>query len=321
MSNETLPLLMLAGSDRRPGALPAEARGMHSIVAYKAAELHARGRALIEWVLDRYEASGRFGPIWIAGPRSAYGSLDPRARIVDTDADVATNLERGLAAIAREHEGPVALSASDILPDPDELRALVLDWESAPSALWFPMIRAPQRREDLEAFAWKPEYAIHPEPDLPAVNVLPSHLGIFDPRALRLAFLFELLRLGYRTRNRSVATRRRVILGRTLWALLREDVRHVLGLRLPTLTFSVVASGLTVARGLIRKTIDRGTLERAVARVILTSRHKKRSPDRRVRLPILDAMSLARDFDTEEEWRQVVGDGPDGGAAPPEGAP
>ena len=51
-------------------------------------------------------------------------------------------------------------------------------------------------------------------------------------------------------------------------------------------------------------TIER--LESAVRRVVVSYGHRRRYPRRRVHLPVLfDALSLARDVDTEEEAREA----------------
>ena len=74
-------------------------------------------------------------------------------------------------------------------------------------------------RSALGAFAWKPVYRIVPEPGEEAVRILPGHLGIFEPRSLRLPLLYRLLGLAYRTRNRSIKRRRSAMLRAVLLAL------------------------------------------------------------------------------------------------------
>ena len=53
-------------------------------------------------------------------------------------------------------------------------------------------------------------------------------------------------------------------------------------------------------------TMPVGDLERRVGRILLKARFRARHPERGVRLPILDALSLAEDIDTEEEARAAA---------------
>ena len=64
---------------------------------------------------------------------------------------------------------------------------------------------------------------------------------------------------------------------------------------------------MPAARQLRRGTVTRHNLENALRRILTTTRHRKRFPDRRVLLPIVDAMSIAIDLDTEEEAREQGG--------------
>jgi hypothetical protein len=109
------------------------------------------------------------------------------------------------------------------------------------------------------------------------------------------------LRLIYGTRNRSIAYRRRVMLPSIIVELLYQDLRHILGLRLPNLTWSVLHSGLATVRALKAGTITRAQLEDAIRTIFVTARHRARYPERRVAMPLLEGLSLALDIDTEEE--------------------
>ena len=140
-----------------------------------------------------------------------------------------------------------------------------------------------------------------PEAGEEAVSVLPGHLTIVDPASLRLAFLYRLFELAYRTRNRPIRYRRSYILRHVLWSLIQQDVLHVLSLRLPTLTWDVVRSGVRDAARLRSGSITREQLEASLRLVFVRRRHRRRYPERRIRTPLMPGLSLARDIDTVEE--------------------
>ena len=87
-------------------------------------------------------------------------------------------------------------------------KAVMADYSrQAPCDLWFPLIQAPEDQGELGASAWKPVYRLVPGPGRAPVRILPGHLAVIDPGALRLNFLYRLVQLGYRTRNRSIRYR------------------------------------------------------------------------------------------------------------------
>jgi len=272
-------------------------------MSYKGAALRIEGRPLIAHVLERFASCPDLSPIRVAGPLSIYREILPADRIVDVDDGISINIRTAVDFFLDQgHEGPMAIATCDVLPEPDELRSLLADYRSGePCDVWCPLIRAPAFPEDAGAFGWKPSYRVVEEEGRPATSCYPCHLIVFDPRALRREFLYQLLDLAYRTRNRSIATRRRVMLWRVLGSLLYQDLLHLLGLRLPNLTLSVVRNGLLLAKRLRAGTILRSELERAVSRIVITSRQRRRLAGQGVRIPLLEGMSLARDIDTEEE--------------------
>ena len=147
-------------------------------------------------------------------------------------------------------------------------------------------MRVPDDPEELQAFAWKPEYRLLPEPGAAPVWILPGHLVIADPRALRMGFLYRVLQIAYRTRNRPIEKRRgpmaRAVLGSLLW----HDVLHVLSLRPPTLTWTVLTRGLRLARMLRAGTLTAAELERLATAVGVAARHRRRFPERGVRIAV-----------------------------------
>jgi hypothetical protein len=90
-------------------------------------------------------------------------------------------------------------------------------------------------------------------------------------------------------------------------------------MRVPRLTWTVISNGLTVAREMKSGTITIQRLENSIRRIFIRYRHQKEFPDRRVHLPIMDALSLAKDIDTEEEARELGGDLPDAPPTIPDG--
>ncbi len=155
---------------------------------------------------------------------------------------------------------------------------------------------------------YKPTYQVVPEKGGGAVRVLPCHLAVLDVEALRMDFIYRFVGLIYRTRNRPIAYRRRVMLPGIILELLYQDLRHFLGLRLPNLTWTVLHSGLSAVRGLKSGTITRAQLEDAFRRVFVTARHRSRYPERRVVMPVMEGLSLALDIDTEEEAAAMGGE-------------
>lgn len=299
----TTPLTILGGSDLAPSRLPAGAE-QHPLAAYKGAALRVGERPLIELAIERFRTCGAFDPILVAGPKRIYAGLDLDAELVDTDSDVATNLRAAIEAT--RSAGTIAITTCDILPDPAELAACLADLEaSRPCDVWFPLVRRPRDPEAIGAFGWKPSYGILPRPGAEPEVALPGHLAVFDPAALRLELLYRLIQVAYRTRNRSVETRRGAMLRALFGELLYQDLLHLFSLRLPDLTWTVLRAGLSLYSEVRSRRIERGELERKIGRIVLRARHRRRHPERGVRLPILDALSLAEDIDTEEEAHEV----------------
>jgi hypothetical protein len=304
-----LPLIIMAGSDREPAVLPPSGRGKHSLVGHKAIDVQIRGRPLISVLIERLMATRKFAPIFVAGPRRVYAGAVGEAIIIDTDAAVADNLRTAISVVRRTGlGGHLAFTTCDILPKPADVSVLLADYQQRPCAVWFPLIRAPEDQAELREFAWKPEYRIVQEPGDAPVRVLPGHLLIADPDALRLDFVLQLLAIAYQTRNRSIATRRGAMMRQVTLSLLAQDALNLLCLRPPILTVTVLANGLGLARELRSGMALRSDLEQRVAKIVIARRYRRHFPDRGVRLPILPALTWAEDVDTKEEARQVAGD-------------
>lgn len=309
MAVRALPIIVLAGSDLRPADLPADGRDKHPLAGYKGADVRIGDRTLIEAVVDRLRASGRFDPVYVAGPASAFGRIRTGATVIDADGTFGQNIQTSLEAVRSAHPGsPIAFITCDVLPEVETLRRLLDDYgRHEPCDLWCPFIHAPEDRQRLGASAWKPAYRIVPQEGQPAVGVLPGHLVVADPEALRLKFVYRLFQLAYRTRNRPIDYRRSVIVRGVVLELLYQDFLHLFTFRAPVLTWSVLSVGIPGASELKKGRLTRLQLERATRKIFVTSRHRKRYPDRRVLLPIVEGLSLALDIDTEEEARAAGG--------------
>ncbi len=304
---ERIPIVVLGGRDPQAGVLPDGVDGMHALAGYKGVAVRIGGRALIDCVIERLEQSDEFAPIYIAGPKSVYGARRSSATVVDVTGSIDATVRAGVEAVAGAHPGaPLAFITCDVLPESAALgRLMALYRAAAPCDAFLPMIRAPRDRSALGASAYKPTYRVVPEAGGAPVAVLPCHLAVVDVGALRMNFIYRVMRLIYRTRNRPIAYRRRVMLRGIFFELIYQDLRHVLGARLPNLTWSVLRTGLPAVEALKAGTITRARLEDAVRGIFVTARHRKRHPERWVSMPVVDELSLALDIDTEEEAREM----------------
>lgn len=305
---DSVPVTILGGSDRKPGSMPASGGGLHPLATYKGVAIRIEGRPLVALLVERLRAARGFGPITIAGPARVYGPLGLDVRVLDTDASVARNLRAAIEDHEALRSGPMAVMACDVLPSTAELEALHADYlRAAPCALWFPFVRVPPDPGQLGAFAWKPAYPVV-LPSGVSVRILPGHLGIFEPAALRLPLLYSLLGAAYRTRNHSVAYRRAVMLRTVLLSLLLQDLQRAVRLQAPNRTLTIVRSGLRLARELRRGCLRLDELEQLIGRIFLRQAVAPLPPERGIRYPIVDLVSLAEDIDTEEEARALHGE-------------
>lgn len=309
VSPRPIPVVILGGSDLKPSKLPPSGEDHHPLAAYKGAAVRIDGRPIVQLLIERLRATGAFGPIWIVGPERIYGPLGVADEVIDSDADLGTNLKVAMDAfLARFRSGPLALLACDVLPDAEEWGRVLTQYreDADRSALWFPLARVPDDLEQLRAFAWKPEYRIVPEAGDEPVWILPSHLVIADPRALRLGLIYRVLQMAYRTRNRPIEKRRGPIARAVLLDLLWHDVLHLFSFRAPTLTWTVLSRGFRLARMLRAGTLTLAELERLTADVGLRSHFRRDSPGLGVRMPLVDALGLAEDVDTVEEAEDLA---------------
>ncbi|MBZ5637918.1 MAG: hypothetical protein LAO51_04080 [Acidobacteriia bacterium] len=98
-----------------------------------------------------------------------------------------------------------------------------------------------------------------------------------------------------------------VSVGGLVGGILVQDLLHLLGGRLPTLTRDTLGAGIAASLKLRRGRATLADLEDAVRSIFVKRRHRERHPDRRASLPILDGLSLALDIDTEDEAKEKTG--------------
>ena len=300
---DPIPIIVLGGRDKRPPALPSDARDKHPLAGYKGITIRIGGRALIDCVVDRLRQSEAFAPVYIAGPESVYRDIESAATVIDAHGSIDTTIRTAAEAVRAKHPNtPLAFTTCDVLPEVETLVRLIAEYRrSFPCDAFFPTIRAPKDHATLGASAWKPTYRIVPGEGQAPVEILPCHLMIIDMDAMRTNFIYRVVGIAYRTRNRPIPYRRRVLLRSILAELLYQDARHVLGLRMPTLTWTLLFAGLPTIRHLKAGTLTRARLEDTYRRLFVTAQHRRRYPERRVLMPVVDGLSLALDIDTEEE--------------------
>lgn len=301
-----LPLVIMAGRDAQGQPLP-EGCAAHWLAGYKAVEWQVEGEPLVATLVRRARATGHFDPIYVAGPAELLRPLALDALLIDTDGELDANLAAALAALGAQVKGSVAFLASDILPSVASLNAaMALYAASRRSAIFFPLVRVPEQPEQLGQSAYKPRYRLV-EASGRESAVLPGHLLIARPSAIRLNLVYALVRLGYRTRNQPVRQRTwRMLLG-AIGFLLREDLRLLLAGKAPHLTLTVVRNALIVSRSLQQGRIGSHALMRRLRAVLVRASYRLRHPRTAVVLPVTELLDLAKDFDTVEEMEAAGG--------------
>lgn len=305
-ASSPLPLVIMAGRDAKGQPLP-EGCTAHWLAGYKAVEWWVDGEPLIATLVHRARATGHFDPIYVAGPAERLLPLALDAIVIDTDGELDVNIAAALAALGEQVKGSVAFLASDILPTVASLNtAMALYTASRRSAIFFPLVRVPELPEHLGQSGYKPRYRLV-EPGGRESAVLPGHLLIVRPSAIRLNLVYALVRLGYRTRNQPVRQRTwRMLLG-AVGFLLREDLRLLLAGKAPHLTLTVVRNALIVSRALQQGRIATHSLARRLRAVLVRASYRLRHPRTAVVLPITELLDLAKDFDTVEEMEAAGG--------------
>ena len=305
---DKLPLIILAGGIDRPTVLPEGGEGKRPLLGAKGIDIEFRGRPIIDHLIERLQACEGFGPIWIAGPVSAYGDSRLGCEVIDTSESLGRNVERSMQHVENLiGVSPLAITTCDILPEVSELTALLDDyWSHAPSDFWFPLIRVPEDPKVLGASSWKPQYSIIEESLGTSRQILPGHLLVFDPSAIRHRLCFNCFEVAYRSRNRRVLYRLGVMIQEVLFLLISADIKNVSRLRSPFFTLKALWNGTRLALELRAGRITEVLLAERIRRIYIQTDHRKQNPDRSGRMPLVFGFSLAKDIDTREEAEEVA---------------
>ena len=305
---QPVPIVILAGSDPEPARLPQSGAGKHPLRGPKGLQIVLGGQPLIDRLTDVLRGLGSFAPIFVAGPQSSYGASRGDVEVIDTDGSFGENIRAAVEVIAQRCPGrPLAVTVCDILPDASEMRRLMVDYNAHESLdFWFPMIVAPEDTERLGASAWKPRYRIASVEGEAARTILPGHLLVVDPQAARLGFIYRSFDLAYRSRNRPLVHRLFFIVGHLLWYLFKKDVRQLLHLRPPVITLTVIYQAVIIVSKLRRGTMNSEELARRFRWIFVRTAHRRQYPERKGRLPLMSALTLAKDMDTQEEADELA---------------
>lgn len=315
---ERLPIIVLGGSDDRPGAVPRGMAAEDMLTGCKGALPLPSGQVMAAEFAKRLEASERFRSPILIGPRRAYeGKLD--VEIVDAEGSLAAMIRTAFDVITRRFGPlqPVAVAACDILPSAGELRELIdSDYrQHAGSMFWWQMIAA--AADELGASAWKPSYRLLPASGQPPQRLYPGHIVIFRPAALRIRLAGSMLEVAYRYRNRDLRRRWGPVTLRCLARLTREDLRNLLAFRLPILTFSIPLRGLWSYWKYRKGRLSVPELERHLAHMLLHRAYARVPYNRPVAISISRILSLAKDIDTKRELAEAGANLPEGDGAQP----
>jgi hypothetical protein len=305
-SSDKIPLIILAGSAKKTEAV-SDAES-HRLYGPKGLKIRLAGQPLIDVIVDRFRRSGAFGPIFIAGPANRYGTERSGATVIDTDADFGHNIKAALeSVVARLGPGVTAFTTCDVIPDMAELEGLVNDyWSHAPLDFWFPQIRVPADRSLLGVSADKRQYQIVPDGESEPVTILPSHLVIIDPSALRFTLIYKSFELAYRSRTRPVFTRFVYITAGVLFFLIKRDLANLVRFKPPLLTAMVLFNAALLSHRLGTGRITQRQVETHLHQIFGNEPHRRRYRDRTGRVPVLEGLSFARDIDTEEEAEELA---------------
>lgn len=305
---KSIPLVVLAGGDTRPSTLPETGAELHPLQGPKGLALQVQGRPIIDVLIERLAESGCFSPIFIAGPADLYGEERSGCQVVDTNSTFGKNIKAAIDTVMVQCPGQsVAITTCDILPEVEELHRLMEDYyHHEPLDFWFPAILAPEENKKLGASAWKPRYRVSPLPGAEPRVLLPGHLLIGDPAVVRRPLVYRTFDLAYRSRNRPILYRTGLIVGHIFAGLVLQDLKLLLTLRLPTMTFTVIYNGVMLALHLRQGVITPEELADRLRRIYIRYRHRRKHPERLGRTPLKHGLSLAKDIDTVEEAEEIA---------------
>lgn len=306
----SLPLVVLAGGDAAPGAMPARGAALHPLRGVKGYDVEIDGEHLVDLAVERFSRCPSFAPVYVAGPASVYGHERSGAQVMDTSGSFGENIRAALEQVTSLHPGsPIAFAACDVLPRRAELAELMEDYHRrAPIDFWFPIIQAPEEEGQLGTSAWKPRYGIAQSDEVAPKSTLPGHLLVVDPQALHLDFVYRAFDAAYRSRNRPVLPRTAYIFWKVLSYLIGQDLRRIARLALPSVTLTVLVHAAMLGNHLSRGDISEAELAYRLNGIFVKADHVKDHPERRGLIHVMTGLSLAKDVDTQEEAAELVGE-------------
>ena len=305
-----LPIIVLAGSDAYPGAVPPGMRSEDMLDGYKGVHRLPGGRCLAGELVDRLKRSDWFEEPILVGPRHVYDG-HVSCEVVDADGNLATVLSRTFEFIRSRFDlsSPIAISTCDILPTPEDVNRLLATcyYPYRDCMFWWQLVEA--QPNELGASAWKQPYRMRPAIGEPTKNLYPGHLVILRPGALRLSLTNRILQLAYHYRTRDMHKRFFWMIARGLGRLIVEDLCDLVRLRVPLLTVSIPYRGLSAYRRLCRQQLTLTDFENHVAKTFL-HRECRISLGRPVVFATTSLVSFAKDIDTKAELKEAAASAP-----------
>lgn len=302
---DQIPIMILGGSDSKPGPVPEELEHAQMLRGYKGAIALPNGNCIAQELVKRIRLTNLFQDPVLLGPQSVYQNLVD-CRVVDVDGNLAETLRavRNEMLSLPDPAQPVAIIACDILPTSHELMELVETCyrPHAQSCLWGQLIAVEPTA--MGASSWKPAYSFPPEPGAEPRTMYPGHLVIVRPVAVRIRLLNHLMQLAYRHRNLKLRRRPFPMITKGLGQLIREDCRNLLRGQLPVLSVSIPWHCLTAFFRFQRRQLSVSEFSRTVMKVFLhRDVHESDSPP--VVFSTTSLTSFAKDIDTKDELAEM----------------
>ncbi|MCA9217249.1 MAG: hypothetical protein KDB27_29470 [Planctomycetales bacterium] len=301
-----LPIIVLAGSDSRPGAAPDGMDPDEMLAGPKGTIPLQNGRCMAAELVHRIRASECFSEPLLLGPKQWYADKVD-CEITHVEGSLIDTL-RLLARIISERfagDDPVAITACDILPSVADFQRL-LENDYAPhaeSVFWWQMVES--QPEDMGASSWKPTYHMPLQQGDSPRTLYPGHVVIVRPSALRFQLINRLLELAYKYRNRPLNKRHIGITLGAIRALITQDLMNLREFQLPVLTFVLPYVGL---RDFFKYRNGTATLrdhEYFLAKTFLHRRFHHVANNRPFVIAATTLRSFAKDIDTKAELEEV----------------
>jgi len=297
-----LPIIILAGSDALPGPSPAELTHKDMLVGFKGIQKLPSGTPLIRELINRLTMSGRFESPIVIGPQRIYQNILD-CEIVDVEGPLSATLRKTYTLISSRFDtlAPVAITACDVLPTPEEIRRLLeTSYDQNQDAhFWWQMVEA--EPSALGSSAWKQSYRLRPEENEPLKNLYPGHLVIARIGALRTRVINSVLQIAYWYRNRNLQTRYVQLAVQAFQRLLLEDLQSITSFRLPLFSISIPFRGLIGYYKFLREQLTLQEFEHHVSKTLLRRTFHTSAQGRPVRFMVTDIRSFAKDIDTKAE--------------------